>query len=261
MKIRNIGMTFVKCTRFLDVSAARLESHGLVGDREFLLLDENDAPMPSHHHGLFLPLTFSFDTSDESLILKYPDGRIAEGSGAMTGPDIAIDYMGMRTVNVRRVPGDWNRILSDFSGRSVQLVRSSHPGGGTDVQPITLVTSGSLQMLADRLGAPVDHRRFRPNLVIENPEPFAEDGWEGRHLRAGSALLRVRSSVPRCVVTQYDPDSGKNDLAIVPTLGKFRDKVRLPDGLMPAYATPGFASYAEVIEPGGLAVGDPIELA
>jgi len=260
MNIRNIGMTFVKCTRFLDVPAARLERHGIAGDREFLLLDEGGAPMPSHHHGLFAPLAFGFDPLNESLTLRYPDGRMVAGSGAMTGPEIALDYMGMRTVAVRAIADDWDRLLSDFSGRPVRMVRTVHPGGGIDVLPLTLVTTGSLAMLAERLNAPVDHRRFRANLVIDHLQPFAEDEWEGRLLKAGSALLRVRSPVPRCVVTQCDPESGKNDLAVVPALGKFRDRVHLPDGLMPAYATPGFASYAEVVEPGGMAVGDAVTL-
>lgn len=261
MRIRNIGMTFVKCTRFLDVQTAGVEKHGIAGDREFLLLDEKGAPLAPYHHRHFLPLKFRFDLSSERLTLEYPDGRIVEGAGAMVGPTIALDYMGMRQVDVRAVAGDWDAVLSEFSGRSVRMVRSANPGGGIDVLPITLVTTGSLSKLTEKLGAPVDHRRFRANLVIESHDPFVEDSWEGRYLRTGSAVLRVRSSVPRCVVTQYDPDRGTDDLAVVPGLGKFRNRVGLPDGLMPTYATPGFASYAEVVEPGALAVGDAVELA
>jgi hypothetical protein len=39
-----------------------------------------------------------------------------------------------------------------------------------------------------------------------------------------------------------------------------RPKTGLPDGLLPGYATPGFATYAEVLEPGEVAVGDKVEL-
>jgi hypothetical protein len=41
---------------------------------------------------------------------------------------------------------------------------------------------------------------------------------------------------------------------------KYREKVSLPDGLIPGYATPGFASYAEVIEPGAVACGDRVSI-
>lgn len=258
MKIRNIGMVHVKCTQFLDLSRARVEKYGLTGDREFILLDEGGAPMPSHLHGRFAPLQFTFDRASERLKLTFPDGRTVEGSGAMTGPLMDLDYMGMRQVDVRDVDGEWNALLTEFSGRRTRIVRSVEPGGGIDVLPLTLLTTGSLRVLEERLKAPVDHRRFRANLVIESDEPFVEDGWDGRLLRVGSALLRVRSSVPRCVVTQCDPTSGANDLPVVPVLGKFRERVKLPDGLMPNYATPGFASYAQVVEQGEVHVGDPV---
>ena len=43
-------------------------------------------------------------------------------------------------------------------------------------------------------------------------------------------------------------------------LVKYRAKVNLPDGLLPNYATPGFATYAEVVKEGIIKVGDKVEL-
>lgn len=260
MNVRDIGMTFVKCTRFLNVVAVNFRRYGIEGDRQYILLDRGGAPMAPQHHKLFLPLVFGFDPATGRLELTYPDGRRVEGSGAATGPVIRLDYMGMRDIDVRDVEGDWNRLLSEFAGVPVRMVRVVEAGAGIDVLPITFFTTGSLRMLSEKLGAPVDPSRFRANLLIEHDEPFVEDGWEGQLLRVGSALLRVRSPVPRCIVTQYHPGSGVDDLPLVRTLGKFRDRVRLPDGLMPSYATPAFASYADVVEPGLVRAGDAVEL-
>lgn len=260
MKLLDIGLAYVKCTRFLTVPHARLEHYGILGDRQFILLDRHGAPLAPHHHKFFTPLTFLFDVASEELSLTYPDGRTIRGDGAGRGPAFSLDYMGMRNVDVCDVDDRWNRLLSDFSAMPVRMVRPVSPGGGIDVLPITFFTSGSLAMLSERIGQQVDPRRFRANLVIECAEPFVEDQWEQRHLQVGEAILRVRSKVPRCVVTQSHPDTGDNDLSIVPTLGKFRDKVRLPDGLMPSYATPPFASYAEVVRAGVLRQGDEVRL-
>ncbi|MCK0532584.1 MOSC domain-containing protein [Sphingobium agri] len=260
MKVKDIGMTFVKCTRFLSVDTARIEMHGIDGDREFILLDQHGAPMPPHHHGLFAPLAFSFDPTSARLTLTFPDGRTVEGSGAGSSATMALDYMGMRTINVRDIDGNWNQILTEHVGRPVRMVRSVRAGGGIDVLPITLFTTASLRILSEKLGQAVDARRFRANLVIDHDQPFAEDSWEGCTLRIGDALLRVRSGVPRCVVTQCDPETGENDMAVVPALGKFRNRVQLPDGLMPHYCTPAFAAYAEVLEPGIVQRGDQVQL-
>ena len=261
MRVADIGMAFVKCTRFLNVETARIERHGIDGDREFILLDQHGAPMPSHHHGVFAPLTFRFDSASERLTLTFPNGRKIEGRAAGRGSIMALDYMGMRMVDVRDVYGDWNQILTEHAGRPVRMVRSVRAGGGIDVLPITFFTTGSLRNLSQRLGQALDPRRFRANLVIDHDQPFAEDGWEGSTLRIGEVLLRVRSGVPRCVVTQCHPETGANDMAVVPALGKFRDRVHLPDGLMPSYSTPAFASYAEVLEPGLIKRGDQVQLA
>lgn len=260
MKLLDIGLAHVKCTRFLTVPHARLERHGIQGDRQFILLDRHGAPMASHHHKFFTPLTFLFDSASDELSLTYPDGRTIRGNGAGRGPVFSLDYMGMRNVDVRDVDGQWNGLLSDFSGMTVRMVRPVSPGGGIDVLPITFFTTGSLAMLSERIGQHVDPRRFRANLVIECAEPFVEDLWEQCQLQVGEVILRVRSKVPRCVVTQSHPDTGDNDLSLVPALAKFREKVQLPDGLMPSYATPPFASYAEVVREGVLQQGDEVRL-
>ena len=73
-------------------------------------------------------------------------------------------------------------------------------------------------------------------------------------------LLRMRTAVPRCQITGFNPASGIADQAVMQALIKYREKVHLPDGMLPDYATPGFASYCEVIEPGRIKLGDSAEL-
>ena len=41
---------------------------------------------------------------------------------------------------------------------------------------------------------------------------------------------------------------------------RYREKAALPDGMLPGFATPGFATYAEVLEPGTVQVGDLVAL-
>jgi uncharacterized protein YcbX len=258
MFVSRIGMTHVKCTRFLEVEHAELTLKGIRGDRDFLLIDENGVPLSAGQHRFFLPLRFRYDAELGVLALGYPDGRLFEDELGLSDDPVDIDYLGMRKIAVRSLKDNWNARLLEFSGRKVRLVRVERQGDGIDVLPVTLFTSASLADLELRIGAAVDGRRFRANLTIACPEAYAEDGWDGGLLRVGPALLRVRSRVPRCVVTQMNPESGVNDARTVATLTTYRETVRLPDGLMPEYGTPGFASYAEVVETGTISVGDQV---
>ena len=259
MRIARIGMTFVKCTRFLDVQSCKVLRTGIQDDRKFMILDASDDPISPSKHAYFLPVEFRLH-QENLLTAQLPDGRSLSEKLELSETLECIQYLDARTITFRRVLGHWNQELSAIAGRRVSLVQCERPGDGIDVLPLTLLTTGSLRVLAERLGRAVDPRRFRSNLLIENDAPNIEDQWEGKHIKIGEVVIRVRSSVPRCIVTQLNPESGKNDLRTVPVLMEYRDKVHLPDGILPTYKTPGFASYAEVITPGSLRVGDAVEL-
>ena len=62
---------------------------------------------------------------------------------------------------------------------------------------------------------------------------------------------RRRDPVPRCVVTTLDPDTGLRDF---PTLKVIRDYRGIN-----AEQQLEFGVYAEVVEPGEVSVGDPVE--
>jgi uncharacterized protein YcbX len=75
-----------------------------------------------------------------------------------------------------------------------------------DGYPLLLTSQASLDALNARLAAPVEMLRFRPNLVVEGAEAWAEYRWT--RLRIGGAAFRVVKPCDRCVVTTIDPRTG-----------------------------------------------------
>jgi len=89
----------------------------------------------------------------------------------------------------------------------------SEPGDHTafaDGYPVTLASLSSLARLNDWIvegallrgeqpPAPLPIERFRPNLVVEGSEPFAEDDWT--RIRVGEVTFRKAKLVDRCVMT------------------------------------------------------------
>jgi len=72
------------------------------------------------------------------------------------------------------------------------------------------------------VGRPLEMLRFRPNLVIEGSEAYAEDGW--KRLRIGDVELRVVKPCSRCIMTTIDPQTGERSADREPfaTLQKYR---------------------------------------
>jgi uncharacterized protein len=75
-----------------------------------------------------------------------------------------------------------------------------------DSAPLLVAPTGSLAELNRRITAagnsPVPMDRFRPNFVLEGPDPFAEDHWTTLE----TAGLRFRTDGPceHCIVTTAD---------------------------------------------------------
>jgi uncharacterized protein YcbX len=78
-----------------------------------------------------------------------------------------------------------------------------------------------------------------------------EDEWNGRLVRFGDAVVRVGGAVPRCAVTTRDPDTGKRDLDTLHLIKRYRG-VRDGEHI-------DFGVYGQVVEPGSVRVGDPVE--
>jgi uncharacterized protein YcbX len=95
--------------------------------------------------------------------------------------------------------------LSEHANRDVDLTRD--PAGQQDLADSILITvEDTRAQLEDELGAPVDIRRFRPNIHVQlDTDPFAENGWEGRRLRIGDAELELLHPCERCVIPTRDP--------------------------------------------------------
>jgi uncharacterized protein YcbX len=109
-----------------------------------------------------------------------------------------------------------------------------------DVLPLLIATDGAIAALG------VDHRRLRPNIVIEGVDGLAERQWPGRRLRIGAVVIEVAKLRGRCVMTTYDPDTQEQDLSVLKRIAsEFGGRMALD---------------SDVIEAGTIAVGDRVEL-
>ena len=136
--------------------------------------------------------------------------------------------------------------LSATAGRDVALVRD--PAGQQDLADSVLVTvEDTRAQLEDEVAAPVDIRRFRPNIhVALDTAPFAESGWEGRRLRVGDAELELLHPCVRCVMVTKDPDTQETWAHLLRHLVRNRDAI--------------FGINARPVGPARVAAGDPVEL-
>jgi uncharacterized protein len=147
-----------------------------------------------------------------------------------------------RPARLVHLPDDGRRPIPAPYGRPGDRVAFS------DALPFLVLTRASLDDLNARLAEPLPVDRFRPNLVIDGAEPYADDRW--RRIRVGRVELDVVKPCARCVVTTTDQRTGERGREPLRTLATYRRR----DGHV------WFAQNAIHRGRGALRVGDPVEV-
>jgi uncharacterized protein YcbX len=111
---------------------------------------------------------------------------------------------------------------------------------------VSIINLASVAAVEDVIGAPVHPLRFRGNIYVSGWAAWREFDFVGQEITVGMRVrLRVIKRIMRCAATNVDPDTGMRDLAI-------------PDALMRCFGHADCGVYAEVVEPGEIAVGDEL---
>ncbi|MCF5054541.1 MOSC domain-containing protein [Pseudomonas syringae] len=199
-----------------------LDKLGLEGDRRWMLVDEASGRFLTQRAVAKMSQLSALWNSSGGLTLSSAgfaplDVALPDGDSALRGVTIWRDTL--RVPDAGDAAAAW---VSEFIGKPTRLVqipperaRTTEAGYGRDDDqvafadgyPLLLIGQASLDDLSQRVGRPMEMLRFRPNLVIEGSEAFAEDGW--KRLRIGDLEFRAVKPCSRCILTTIDPQTGE----------------------------------------------------
>jgi uncharacterized protein YcbX len=242
-----------------------LDKLGLDGDRRWMLVDEASGRFLTQRAEAKMSQLSALWNAQGGLTLSAPQRSSIEI--ALPGNDAELRGVTIwrDTLRVPDAGDEAARWVSDFIGKPTRLVqvpldraRTTQAGYGNDDDqvafadgfPLLLIGEASLQDLSQKVGRPLEMLRFRPNLVIEGSEAYAEDGW--KRIRIGDVEFRVVKPCSRCILTTIDPQTGERsaDREPLATLQKYRAEA---DGAM-------FGQNLVNDSNGRLEVGMPVEV-
>ena len=252
-RVARISIAPVKALGLVHPEEVELGHAGVAGDRRFWLVDADGRLVNGKRYPQLMRVQPEWDEGSRRLALTFPDGSTVAGEVEPGEPFEAELY---RTPHPSRtVPGPWQAALSEFAGEPLTLLWSE--GGAQDRGRdhggwASLISRGSLERLRAEAGAaePVDGRRFRMLFEIDGVDAHEEDGWLGRRVAIGDAVIVPVGDVGRCVVTTCDPDTAVSDLDTLRLLAQYR-----PDGVTEPLP---FGVYCNVAVPGRVRVGDAV---
>jgi len=256
--------------RALPVEVAKLQSAGIVGDRELVLYDagvpvgenrvsQKECPRLAQLETDYNPLT-------RATHIQFPAGENVSIDPNPNGPSCQVGEFGDHTPCVD-LGDDVAELFADFLQRpTARLARKTNEwlSGGViavpnrKVRPLHIVNLASLRELQSRQeGEPTfGAERFRANIEIDTDDPFCELAWIGRRALVGSVEIFICEATKRCPVPGYDQTTGENKKDVP----KLYPKLPRPDGVK----KPVFGVYAYptqlFVDPdmAELAVGDKV---
>lgn len=237
MKISGIWIYPVKSLRGIALDEAFAEPRGLQYDRRWMLVDEQGEMITQRQVHDLARLTVEMQGACFWLGHEDPGyGKVSMPISVANGARIPVVVWGDTVMALW--PGleadAWlshaiglNCRLVYMDDEAVRFADQRYAGAGkmvsfADGYPYLLVNQASLDHLSRRAGQSFEPERFRPNLLVEGAEAFAEDSW--KRIRIGDLCFDLVKPCARCVVITLDPKTGQKGIEPLRTLSEFRQK-------------------------------------
>lgn len=222
-----------------------------VNQLEQFLQDQSQIPLRATQVGLPEMVLCQTDTSSGALSLTWHDQQLETG--------LSVELAAQELPLATNLPTDTNlqTLLSDYTfpvrvsrrsqskrwavdcgdtvatwlssnfGKPVRLVQAVQTSESvkhhfTWYTDLHLISRASVAALAEQTGLDIDIRRFRPNIVVNGAEPFAEENWLSARVKGQE--LEV-SECERCGYVGVNPDTGEKatQMQILNTISQEHD--------------------------------------
>lgn len=249
MRLTGLHVHPVKSTATRPLGTAVVQLRGLADDRSWVVVDHEGVLVSAREAHELFTITADTPATDPSvtsaLRLRAPgldDLTLSEPTGPLVRA--RVHKQELQGISAGAEADAWvskaarrdglRLVWCDDPTRRRLNPEFSVPGDHTafaDGYPVTIASEASLrqlnQWIAERrlensepAQEPLQMQRFRPNLVVDGDEPFAEDHW--RRVTVGDVTFRVAKQVDRCVMTTVDPDTLGTGHEPIRTLARHR---------------------------------------
>jgi len=223
MRIKSLHIYPVKSARGIDLDTALVKPRGLANDRRYMLVDQGGKFITQREYPQLARLLVR--RNEDRIDLSWPNQKwINVPYTSNTNRKKVVVWRS--TVDAATLDSEVNAELSKWLGRTVTLVfmdktaerlasekwtASPSPVSFADGYPILITNTASLTLLNNHIintgGEALDMDRFRPNIVIDCDQPWAEDNWKS--VQIGEVILDLVKPCARCIMTSIDQNTGE----------------------------------------------------
>ncbi len=222
----------VKSLGGVELQSVHLDRFGFAGDRRWMVVNENHRFLSQRE--LAAMALIAAELTDSGLRLGSGKQSLLVPQPQASAPSLRVQVWEdcVVALDAGSEAAEW---LSERLGGPCKLVymaedvhryvdglyaREGETVSFADGFPVLLISQASLDDLNSRLDTPVPMNRFRPNLVVQGCEAFAEDKW--RRVRIGSVEFAVAKPCSRCVMPSIDQATAAKNSEVLQVLASYR---------------------------------------
>uniref|UniRef100_A0A7N0UE58 MOSC domain-containing protein n=1 Tax=Kalanchoe fedtschenkoi TaxID=63787 RepID=A0A7N0UE58_KALFE len=242
----------IKSCRGISVSQAPITPTGLRWDRQWLVINSKGRAYTQRNEPKLalvqpeLPVeAFSEDwqpTESSYLTLRAPgktELKVSLSKFGQKSDGVSVWEWSGSAIDEGDEAAKW---FTDYLGKASRLVRfdadtetrpvdaayaSGYKVMFSDGYPFMILSQGSIDALNQLLVEPLPVNRFRPNILVDGCEPFAEDLW--KEFKIGNLDFQGVKLCSRCKIPTINQETAVANSEPTETLMKFRsDKVLRP---------------------------------
>lgn len=234
MILSEINIYPIKSLKGISLKEAKIERRGLKFDRRWMLVDEQNKFFTQREFPKMATITVQIG---ENNLQVSQNGNELEIPFSPGGSETARVKVWSSKCTARVYENSINEWFGDVLQTKCKLVlmpeeterrvnyfyavHADDHVSFADGYPFLLIGENSLKDLNSRLEEDLPMNRFRPNFVVKDSEPFAEDGW--KKITIGASMFHVVKPCGRCVITTIDQTTGEKDgKEPLQTLASFR---------------------------------------
>jgi uncharacterized protein YcbX len=226
----------IKSLGGIALDSAYLSDRGLLHDRRWMLIDENNRFL-SQRENIQMALLKTLLETDGLRVSYTPDGTSINIPFIPQTEELLEVTIWDDTCTAQLVSAEIDAWFTSKLGMPVRLVympdsskrptdpRYTSDGMVTsfsDGYPMLIIGQASLDDLNSRMPAALPMDRFRPNIVFTGGEPYGEDTM--KHIRANGIDMYGVKLCARCVMTTVDQNNATKGKEPLKTLAKYRLK-------------------------------------
>ena len=210
----------LKSATGIALSNSWVDDYGLNFDRRFVITDANGQFITARTKPRLCLIKVHL--SEYGLVLNAPDMPALQINYQKLSPTYKTITVWEDNIQAQYGNEDYDLWISQylntpcqllyFGERSQRLVNNSHKQVSfADGYPLLLISQASLNDLNNKMALPLNKKitmsQFRPNIVVDNCDAFAEDTW--LHIRIGEVEFEVAKPCSRCIFTTINPQNAE----------------------------------------------------